>query len=333
MAAATRSHRTTTTTSHIPVPRKNSSQGVSSTLQAQITALETELSSLKAENSSLKSSVEQLQPLSLEKRLQPYFQLLENHASVLGPNGDSTQGEIQILTDLETIRKIEESTGQKVGILAENHWQIWICDAVRFPNGKEGVYGRFVWKNTLNNNGFSGAAILPYTPDGKILLMAIYRHATRQWELELPRGCSSPDELAKKTVIRELQEETGAIADDISPLGTTCADTGCLIGLNLLAMVKVQSYGPTQQDPAETGSRLYTFTERELQKIIKNGEVELTLHDSKKQKVFCRDPFLLSALYLKQLGEKPPENKSCLTRVATKIYHLFFGDSKDVLPS
>src|SRR5690242_9257180 len=51
--------------------------------------------------------------------------------------------------------------------------------------------------------------VLPVLPDGRILLIRQYRHATRQYLWELVAGRMDPGETPKVAAARELIEETG----------------------------------------------------------------------------------------------------------------------------
>jgi ADP-ribose pyrophosphatase len=51
--------------------------------------------------------------------------------------------------------------------------------------------------------------VLPVLPDGRILLVRQYRHATRQYLWELVAGRIEPDETPRQAAARELIEETG----------------------------------------------------------------------------------------------------------------------------
>ena len=51
--------------------------------------------------------------------------------------------------------------------------------------------------------------VLPVLPDGKIVMVRQYRHATRQYLWELVAGRKEPDETPKQGAARELLEETG----------------------------------------------------------------------------------------------------------------------------
>ena len=80
---------------------------------------------------------------------QSYLNLLQKYPKTLGPMGKSSEGDIEILLDPIKMQALEKSTGRKVGIVAQDKYWIWINDAVRFPCGAEGVYGRIVWQSSL----------------------------------------------------------------------------------------------------------------------------------------------------------------------------------------
>ncbi len=137
--------------------------------------------------------------------------------------GDALKGEIEIVKDPDQIAAIEELQFQRLlkkglgkemarewartGIVAEDAYWIWLRDPVRFPTGTMGTYGRIIWKSQLN--GPVGVAVMPILPDGKIALNLNFRHATRSWEWELPRGARNEGESIEEAAQRELNEETG----------------------------------------------------------------------------------------------------------------------------
>src|SRR4051812_10212500 len=97
--------------------------------------------------------------------LQSYFDLFQKYPNTLGPDGNSSQGEIEIIRDPARIQEIAKSTGRKVGIICQDKYWLWISDAVKFPSGAYGVYNRILWKNSLN--GPAGVAVMPILPNGK----------------------------------------------------------------------------------------------------------------------------------------------------------------------
>lgn len=238
----------------------------------------------------------------LSARLSAYLNLLDQYPKLLGPLGNAEQGEIEIVLDPTKIAEIEKETGQKVGIIAENKWQIWLCDPVKFPNGTFGVYGRFFWKQALK--GVPGAAFLPVLPDGRVMLISIYRHPLRKWVLELPRGVGDGKESLTALIKRELKEETGAEIGKTTPLGKINPDSGITIGGIPLVKVEISKFGSHQRDAAETSICLHFFTQKELKEAIRKGYTPVKINGTVQNVEIGTDAFMLSALMLNELHEK-----------------------------
>ena len=83
-------------------------------------------------------------------------------------------------------------------------------DQVRFPNDM--VFLREV----VEHDGAVG--IVPICGDGKVILVRQYRHPLGDFLLEIPAGLFEPDESIEECALRELREETGAIASKVSKL-------------------------------------------------------------------------------------------------------------------
>lgn len=56
-------------------------------------------------------------------------------------------------------------------------------------------------------------AVIPVTPDGKIVLVEQYRKPLERSIIELPAGKMEPNEEPAHTAVRELEEETGYTTD------------------------------------------------------------------------------------------------------------------------
>ncbi|MES2273629.1 MAG: NUDIX hydrolase, partial [Chlamydiota bacterium] len=235
-------------------------------------------------------------------RLTSYFDLLHQYAELLGPLGNAEKGEIEIVLDHNKIAEIEKDTGQKVGIIGENKWQIWVCDPVKFPNGTYGVYGRFFWKQAFK--GILGSAFLPVLPDGKIMLISTYRHPLRKWVLEIPRGVGEGSESLLALIKRELKEETGAQIDKVTPLGKINLDSGITLGGIPLVKVEISKFGAHQRDAAETSISLHFFTLKELNDAIQKGYAPIKIQGKTQNVEIGTDAFMLSALKLNELNQK-----------------------------
>ena len=62
--------------------------------------------------------------------------------------------------------------------------------------------------------------VIPVTPDGEVVLVEQYRHGIHQVTLEIPGGMvDATDETPAAAAARELEEETGYVAETIELLG------------------------------------------------------------------------------------------------------------------
>lgn len=233
------------------------------------------------------------------ERISKYLKLLEEYPKTLGPMGDASKGEIEIITDPEKIKEIEKEKNIKTGILSETGFQTGIYDPVKFPNGTHGAYSRTLWNQALK--GISGAAILPIMPDGKILMVCTYRHPLRRWCLEIPRGNANPGEQLNALIKRELKEETGAEITKAEDLGRFNADSGLTAGEVHIKKVTISRFGSTNRDPAETSMTLHTFTKEELKEAIRKGYAEIKINGEMQKVEIGTDSFTLAALALDEI--------------------------------
>jgi len=74
-------------------------------------------------------------------------------------------------------------------------------DEVREPDGLRAI------REVITHPG--SVVVLPVLPDGRILLIRQYRHATRQYLWELVAGRIDSGESVRQAAVRELIEETG----------------------------------------------------------------------------------------------------------------------------
>lgn len=226
----------------------------------------------------------------------------------LGPLGNHKQGEIEILTKEPLIKKAQTDTEKRllkkgvvselaeewtrIGIIAEDSYLYWIRDAVIFPSGIYGTYDRILWKSCVE--GPPGIAIAPIIHK-KILVNLNYRHATRSWEIELPRGIRNPNETLLKACERELYEETGYSLKNHCLLGTIAVDSGILS--SLVPIVYCHAEKPTERhsDFSEAIADNIALTLEELECALLQGVWEVSTPDRTVQ-AHVRDPFLAYAL-------------------------------------
>lgn len=238
-----------------------------------------------------------------------YFGLLENYPKTLGVLGNHEKGEIEIVSNLQDLDEIERIAQERllkkgvspslakewsrIGIIAEDQYLYWIRDGVIFPTGAKGTYDRIVWKSGLD--GAPGIAILPYLADRKIIVNLNYRHATRSWEIEVPRGMRKEGETLRVAATRELKEETGYQLDETLLLGTLAVDSG-ILGANVPVLAcKACEAGERDQDYSEAIHSNIVLRLDEIEKALLQGFWNVSIED-KVIRANVRDPFLAYAI-------------------------------------
>ena len=181
--------------------------------------------------------------------------------------GDHMAGEIEILEPI---------------VAFQNKYCTVYNDKVLFPNGKERNYLRFTW------NGPAGAVVLPVTEEHQVLLFKHFRHATREWALEVPRGLGKSGEDPLKTAQRELFEETGYMAKQMIDLGVITPDSGILASKVSLYLALGCTKQEVASDPDEntiTGEILLPYDvviQQALDGEITDGFTNLVLFRAQK---------------------------------------------------
>lgn len=156
-----------------------------------------------------------------------------------------------------------------IGVVYEDPYFIVVRDAVRFRDGSRGAYVRFMSANPGTN-----AAVLPLLPDGRVILVRHFRHGSRQWYWEIPRGFAKPDEDGAATARQELWEEIGVWVEDVHPLGwvSTDADPDAIY-VAWLPAEAANRVAVTGAGTEEGIDELRLFTGQQLLQLINEGQV------------------------------------------------------------
>jgi ADP-ribose pyrophosphatase len=109
----------------------------------------------------------------------------------------------------------------RVGVVYEDPYILVLRDAVRFPDGHLATYIRILSQGVEP----AGVAVLA-VHDGRALLLRHFRHATREFHLEIPRGFRPAELSAEEAARTEILEEVGSAVTRLVPLGPVHVDTG-----------------------------------------------------------------------------------------------------------
>lgn len=165
---------------------------------------------------------------------------------------------IEILTDPDAVA----AAG---GVLYEDRYLMLVRDPVRFPGGKEGTYIR-----SIPPDREQGTVVLPLL-DGGVVLIEHFRHATRSWHWEAPRGAGTAGLSDEENAAKELWEEIGAVPQEVVPLGVLHPDTGMTANTVRLFAARIAATGVL--DGAEGIRRCVTVPFGEAEAMVADGRI------------------------------------------------------------
>lgn len=117
----------------------------------------------------------------------------------------------QLLSEVDNCMNLEEKKLSSESIFDGKVLHVR-RDEVALPNG-EGAVREYV-------HHIGAVAILPLTDEGEVILERQFRYPFGDILVEIPAGkLDSPEEDPRKAALRELREETGAVAADLTYLG------------------------------------------------------------------------------------------------------------------
>jgi len=114
--------------------------------------------------------------------------------------------------------------------------------------------------------------VLPVLPDGRIVMIRQYRHATRQYLWELVAGRKEPEETPKQGAARELLEETGYRAKRLKVFLDVFPTPGFLEERMYLLLAEGLTAGEAQPEEDEK-IEVRPFKLKELKQMIKSGRL------------------------------------------------------------
>lgn len=242
-----------------------------------------------------------------------YLDFFKQHPELLGPIGNAKNGEIQVLLDPEKIEEAQSVhyerllqqgfnpefafNASRAGIVLEDPFWLIIRDPVLFPSGALGMYNRLFHRSSLDN-GPAGVVVAPILPDGRLVVILSYRHATRSWEVELCRGGRLPQEDIMTAAARETREETGYDLENPQVLGEILPDSGVCTDCIPIIMGQVKNKKIIQQDYSEAIQGVFALSKEQLKEALNKGYLEVGFtKDGAPRRYNIQDPGLSSFLF------------------------------------
>ena len=138
-------------------------------------------------------------------------------------------------------------------------------DEVKLPSGKITDRIRVVHPDA--------SAIVPFTEDGKIILVKQYRYSIQEETLEIPAGKIDKGETAETCAFREMTEETGYVASKLEFLMTYIPAIGYSSERLFIFKASGLSKQPNYEKPDDEISRLEILSIDEIRSRIISGEI------------------------------------------------------------
>ena len=137
-------------------------------------------------------------------------------------------------------------------------------DTVKLPNGKQAI------RELVAHPGAVG--VLTITDDQKIILVKQFRKPLENMNLEIPAGKLEPEEDPMECAIRELKEETGYTASNMTQINKFYTSPGFADEIIYLYQAKGLEKGEATPDEDEF-VELVSLTLEEALQLIAEGEI------------------------------------------------------------
>ncbi|MGE5437852.1 MAG: NUDIX hydrolase [Syntrophothermus sp.] len=118
-----------------------------------------------------------------------------------------------------------------------------------------------------------GAVVVPINKDGKVIMISQFRYPFQKVMIELPAGKLDKDESPDKCAPRELEEETGYTAKNITKLGAITTTPGFCTEILHVYLATDLTEGKHKREEGEQGMEVFEFTFDEIDEKILKGEI------------------------------------------------------------
>jgi ADP-ribose pyrophosphatase len=169
----------------------------------------------------------------------------------------------------ELVKNSEPLEAAEIGVVFNDLFIIILRDLVEFPGGERRGYIRLINKADLA--GGQGVVVVPKMGD-KILLENHFRHPTRMWHLEFPRGFGEPGTSAEQQAVNEIEEEIGGKILSLHKLGVIYNNTGIEANAVMAFLAELSETG--ELSSWEAIKDLKVLTVENFEKLIREGQID-----------------------------------------------------------
>jgi ADP-ribose pyrophosphatase len=195
------------------------------------------------------------------------------------PNlAETPPGGIRVVTGREEVAHVESvmaerfaaqgmpSAWARAGLMYEDPYILLLRDAVIFPDGNPGLYHRVI----ARHDEPTGVAVLARHRD-RFVLIRHFRHPSRRWFIEIPRGAVGAGEDPARVAQLEISEEIGGTLASVSRLGSLHGSSSLMRHSVVLVYGEVAAIGT----PAlgEGIAEILLVTAAELEGMIRDGSI------------------------------------------------------------
>jgi ADP-ribose pyrophosphatase len=155
-----------------------------------------------------------------------------------------------------------------IGVILNDPYIAVVRDLVEFSDGHRSGYFRII--NRADLEGGQGVAILSEM-NNRYLLIRLFRHPTRCWSFEVPRGFGEPGVSAENQARNEIYEEVGGEISELFDLGLYFSNTGLEANKVKLFFAKLKTVGSPSE--AEGIRNILWVSLGELEAMIAKSEI------------------------------------------------------------
>ena len=136
-----------------------------------------------------------MQELETESSWQEYVALMTERPELF-----REEGWLTIEKDPEVIRRYEQKSGKRIGVVYKSEYHMMVVDLIKGENGTHFCYERLLPMVE------KGAIVSVPVFDGKFVLLRQYRHAIREFQYGFPRGFGEAGVSVEENVRKEIRK-------------------------------------------------------------------------------------------------------------------------------